>query len=258
MQRPPHRTPPILLTRPTYEWISRVNQKHKQLEDLGLSAEQKNQLDRWLETEFVYSTLKLEGSSVTRDQVSRLVSSSRIPNALDESDPASAALLASLRKITSLARAKGKAAAVTVDLLLDIHNVPGAAQGFRTSAGDTTQLAKPVSPESLPAVIETACQWYSADSFAELHPIEQASLVFLRLIEIQPFEQSNERSALMAASLFTLRSGLPPIVIKPDMQSAYRNALDEGTRMNTKPMVEFVAELIDRSLTEMIEEVENR
>jgi hypothetical protein len=38
------------------------------------------------------------------------------------------------------------------------------------------------------------------------------------------------------------------------MDSAYRNALDEGTRMNTKPMVETVAEAVERSVNEMIEQ----
>lgn len=259
MQRPPdRRTPPILLTRPTYEWIARVNQKHKQLDELRLSADQKDQLDRWAEIEFVYATLKLEGVEVTRENVSRLVLNSSSANALEDSDPESVALLASLRKVASLARANGKAAALSIDLLLDVHSVPGREQGFRKSAGDTTREPRPVLAEHLPAVLETACQWYTASSFAELHPIEQAAIVFLRLIEIQPFERRNERSALLAASLFTLRSELPPIVIKPEMHSAYRNALDEGSRMNTKPMVEMAAEAVEKSLTEMIGKVEGQ
>ena len=80
--------------------------------------------------------------------------------------------------------------------------------------------------------------------------------MLLRLIDLQPFEQSNERTALVAASLFTLRSELPPIIIKPEMASAYRNALDEGTRMNTKPMVELIAEAINQSINGMIQQVE--
>jgi hypothetical protein len=76
--------------------------------------------------------------------------------------------------------------------------------------------------------------------------------VLLRLIDLQPFEEANERTALVAASLFTVRRELPPIIIKPEMASAYRNALDEGTRMNTKPMVETTAEAIEKSLAELI------
>ena len=77
-------------------------------------------------------------------------------------------------------------------------------------------------------------------------------IVFLRLLELQPFEEANVRTALVAASLFTLRSELPPIIIRPEMQAEYRNALDEGDRMNTKPMVELVAESLEGTLNGML------
>ena len=251
MQRPPHRkAPPILFTRDTSEWISRVNQKHKQLSELRLSAEQKERLDRWAETEFVYSTLKLEGARISREQVARVVLYAAGADA--ENERTTRALLDSLHMVTSLARAKGKGAELTSELLLKLHSLPGA--GFRQTGGDTNRIVRPAPAEHLPALLESACRWYTAESFAELNPLEQASIVLLRLIEIQPFEEANERTALVAASLFTLRSELPPIIIKPEMDSAYRNARDEGMEMNTKPMVELVAEAVERSLSEMIEQ----
>src|SRR6266849_4580142 len=251
MQRPPDRkTPPILFTRGTSEWIGRVNQKHKQLTELRPSAKQTEMLDRWAETEFVYSTLKREGASINRDQVARVVLYAAGAGADAENERTTTALLNSLRTVTSLARANGKAAELTNELLLKLHSPPGA--GFRQTAGDTNRIVRPVSAEHLPALLEISCRWYTAESFAELNPLEQASIVLLRLIEIQPFEDANERTALVAASLFTLRSELPPIIIKPELDSTYRNARDEGMQMNTKPMVELVAEAVERSLSEMI------
>ena len=239
----------MLFTRGTSEWINRVNEKHKQLVDLGLSAEQSAKLDRWIESEFVYSTLRLEGSELERAQLARILSHTADPVA--EIERTATELLESLRTVTTLARAKGKAAELTGEVLLETHTIRGG--GFRTNAGDTSRVPKPVAPEHLPALLDTACRWYTAESFTELNPIEQASIVLLRLIDLQPFEQSNERTALVAASLFTLRSELPPIIIKPEITSSYRNALDEATRMNTKPMVEAIAEAVARTLSEMIE-----
>src|SRR5882724_5472764 len=121
MQRPPDRkAPPILFTRGTSEWISRVNQKHKQLSELRLSAEQKERLDRWAETEFVYSTLKREGASINREQVSRVVLQATGAAAEAENEQ-TMALLDSLRTVTSLARANGKAAELTSELLRKLH-----------------------------------------------------------------------------------------------------------------------------------------
>jgi len=255
MQRPPNRNaPPILFARGTSEWISRVNQKHKQLVELRCSTEQTAKLDRWIETEFVYATLKLEGVNIERNDAARIVSGTNDP--LSEIERTGTELLQSLRMITSLGRAKGKAAELTSDLLLDLHSIHG--EGFRTTAGDTSRVPQPLPPAHLPALVETAFRWYTAESFVELNPIEQASIVLLRLIDLQPFEQANERTALVAASLFTVRSELPPIIIKSEMDSAYRNALVEGSRMNTKPMVETIAEAVEKSLEELIEEATQR
>jgi Fic family protein len=255
MQRPTDRkTPTILFARASYEWVARVNQKHKQLAELRLSADEQETLDRWTETKFVYSTLKLEGAEIQMEPLARIVSSPAADSE-GETERSIAALLETLRTVTALARSGGRGASLSPELLLKLHNVPGRARGFRGSIGDKSAIP---APEHLPAILESACQWFTAESFAEFHPVEQASLVLLRLIDIQPFEHANERTALVAASLFTLRSELSPIIIKPEMHSAYRNALDEGVRMNTRPMVDVVAEAVEKSLTEMIRELEKQ
>lgn len=243
---------PILSERPTYEWVARVNQRHKQLAELQLSAKEKEKLDRWIEIEFVYSTLELEGVKIDREQVARIVS---VPaSSVGATEPeAATSLLESLQTVTSIAREQGKDSALSLELLLKLHNAPGD-QGLRSHSDATSK----VTADNLPAVLDSACQWFSAGSFVELHPIEQASIVCLRLIEILHFEQRNERTALVAASLFTLRSGLPPIIIDPDTAPAYSNALNEGLRMNTKPMVEFVAQSMEESLTHLINAIKGR
>jgi Fic family protein len=234
---------PILFERPTYEWVARVNAKHKQLAELSLSAAEKQTLDRWQEIEFVYSTLRLEGEGIEREPVARLPSAP----ASSRGEPATVSrLLDSLRTVTSIAREHGKESALSVELLLKLNELQG---GQRFQSTDSTSKVK---TEILPVVLEGACQWFSADSFAELHPIEQAGIVLLRLIDLRPFDQGNERTALVAASLFTLRSGLPPIIIGVETQPAYRAALNEGIRMNTKPMVELIAESIEQNLGLMI------
>jgi Fic family protein len=254
MQRPPNRSAPnILFARGTSEWIRRLNEKHKQLASVKQSSEQKNRLEKWTEIEFIYATLALEGIVSDREQISRLLDS-ETEAGVNAGD--AAALAASLRKVTALARARAKNAELTNDLLLEIHSVPGA--GFRKTLGITSGPMKPPPPHNLSAILESAFQWYTADSFTELNPIEQAALVLLRLIEIQPFEEKNERTALVAASLFTLRSDLPPLIVKSEMTAGYRVALDEATRMNTKPMVELLASAIEETLDASIQQLSRR
>src|SRR5689334_22997 len=101
MQRPSGQGLPILFERPSYEWVARVNRKHKRLDELRPSAVENETLDRWIEKEFVYSTLHLEGSNIQLEQVEQLASPKRPTNdsALDKS---ASALIESLRLITSI------------------------------------------------------------------------------------------------------------------------------------------------------------
>ena len=249
MQRPPDRkSPHVLFTRSTNEWINQVTQKHKQFTELQLSEEKKADIERWLEAEFIYSTLKLENVDYAREQVTRIISQASAD--ADASDLPALALLKAIRRVEELVKTDGRAARLTPELLIELNNQVGGGSGFRNDRSSSPGL---VSAEHLPAIIENACRWYTAESFAELNPIEQASIVFLRLIEIQPFEQANLQTALAAASLFTLRSTLPPVIIKPELRSAFLNAIEESRRTNTKPMVELMSDAAQLTLGEMID-----
>jgi Fic family protein len=179
-----------------------------------------------------------------------------VANVEGDAPNVAAAFVTSLRKVVALVRENGRNAQLTSKLLVEIHGAPGGA--LRNGPGTISGSLKPPAPNHLPAVLESAFQWYTAESFAELNPIEQAALVLLRLIEIQPFEKNNQRTALVAASLLTLRSDLPPLIIRSQLKEEYFLALDEATRMNTKPTVEMLAWAVAEILDESIQQVSRR
>jgi hypothetical protein len=218
MRRPPVNNPrQILFSRTAYDWINRINQKHKQFSELHLSPEQGARVKQWVEAEFSRSALAVEG-------------------ALPDADRVAAEAVRSLRVVEALVEERGPAAQLSTELLFRLRGEPGAEQATRVSAR-----------------VESAIQWFSVESFVELNPVEQASIVFLRLLEIRPFERLNESRSLIAASLFTLRIGLPPLIIKPGDVDEYRAALEEGLRMDTRPMVELAARSVETTLAGMIE-----
>lgn len=250
MQRPPIRlTPPILFGRPTQERISRVDQKLKALDALVLSTDEKRRLEDWADVEFVSATLNLEGLRVARERIVQLDSASIDRRELSESDLSASRLLESLRIVRSQTRAHAKAAILTAELLFELHNLLIRNVVDASRVDERGEGSRNTSNESL----SVACRWFGAESFTELHAVEQASIVLLRLLELRPFPEANERVALVGASLHTLRCGLPPIIIRPEMQAAYRSAIDEGFKMNTKPMVELMAEAVERTVSEIIE-----
>ena len=262
--------PSLLSARQSYQWIQRVNQKFKELEALKLSPAQKMSMKAWLEIEFVAAALAFEGLSVSRQQIAEVVaanSASANPvssnqslkqtnaSSIEESatQQAITETLAALRIVEDLGQRVGRSATLDLSLLARLHQPTNdcratSANQFRQSSSTTSAIKA----EHLPFILESACNWFAMASFAELNPVEQAAIAFLRLLEIVPFERDNQRTSLIAASLFLLRSELPPIIIKPEQREAYLAALQEGLHMNTQPMVNLLAENVEHTLTDII------
>jgi hypothetical protein len=239
MHRPPQ-SPSLLFARQANQWINRIGQKFNAFAALSLSQEKRDRLKVWLEAEFVSSTLLLEGEAPEGQQIREITLAG--PQESSESSP-SADLLRRFRSLENFVANHGSKAQLNVELLLSLD-----ADGeFRKSDSS----ASAVGAEHLPLIVENACRWFAMQSFGELNPVEQAAIALLRLVELAPFARHNQRTALIAASLFSLRSGLPPIAIRAEQHQAYHAALQQGLRMNTEPMVELVAAAIEHTLDEM-------
>ena len=246
---------PILNARPAHDLINRVAQAQKELTAIQLTREQKQELDRWVDAGFACAALGLEGLAVSREEVECGLAESTTANREDKSGIVST--LDAISAVRSLASANGLAASLTPALVIKLHS------GADETAPPNNEHGGAKSPLEAAAAtrfakLGSACHWFAAESFAELHPAEQSSIVLMRLIELRPFDVGNTRTALAASSLFTLRSELPPIIIKPAMEAAYRAALNDGMRMNTKPMVDLVTEALLLTLSEMIERVRGK
>lgn len=102
----------------------------------------------------------------------------------------------------------------------------------------------------LPKMIDNAFDWFSTESFAELHAVEQASVVYLRLLDLYPFPAATEPTAMLAASFYIERAGLPPLVILSDdiTQARFAQAFEAAFRMLTQPLVELFAEMLRQAM----------
>ncbi|MBS1791003.1 MAG: Fic family protein [Acidobacteria bacterium] len=111
-------------------------------------------------------------------------------------------------------------------------------------------LHDPTPAVLLPKMLDMAFDWFSTDSFGELHPVEQASVVYLRLLDLHPFPNVTEPTAMLAASIYTERAGLPPLVILSDdiTQARFAQALEAAFRMLTQPLVELFAEMLRKAM----------
>ena len=209
-------------TRPINEWINIVNSKKSELDLLLRTDGLKKQAATWQEREFS----RLAACSASRPDS---VTSMR-----------EAGVIGSFREIEREVIAQGGRANLTPDLLLCVNNLLTGTSGTWSS-------------EAARSSVERACDWFSADSFGELHATEQAATVYLRLTEISAFEEHNHPTSLLGASLYTMKAGFPLVMIPPEMEQSRRRAIDEAIRMNTRPMVELIARVIEVTLSDLIE-----
>lgn len=142
-----------------------------------------------------------------------------------------------------------------VERLLILHRTLTAADANvnvlrQTEPVPLNALHDPTPAILLPRFLDNAFDWFSTEGFNELHAVEQAAVVFLRLLDLHPFPQQTEITALLAASFYIERAGLPPLFVFNDDITLQRYAAVTETafRMLTQPLVEFFAEQLTRAL----------
>ncbi len=103
---------------------------------------------------------------------------------------------------------------------------------------------------SIPRLLDNAMGWFMTEGFAEMNPIEQATLVHLRLLDLQPFAVANFQTATLAASFYIERAGLPPLLFDPN-EARYAVALESGFRMSTQHLVDYFAASLMQTITNL-------
>ena len=107
---------------------------------------------------------------------------------------------------------------------------------------------EPTEPEMIPSVTENALEWFSSDSFQEMHEVEKTALVLIKLIDIWPFEEGNGRTLRLFANIFLLKAGYPPAIIPPERASQYAVAIQHSLRFHTQPLIDLLTDSVDRGL----------
>jgi Fic family protein len=249
-----------LPTRVFPPWAEKLDRAFRDFESLGrLPTATIGKMAGWLVTEQVVSDLYLDGYTIEREDVAA---------ALFEKGPREtpAVVLACrfAQAIEELSRRLStdedpSRVELTADLLRKLHGCsvgesdPSAGQFRTTEAKPLYPGHEPCLPDEVPRLVELALEWFAAESVRELHPVEQAALVHTRLMDVQPFGKGTGRVIRLAASLYTMRVGLPPIIIRRDLVQDYYGATLSALQMATDALVELFARALTLTLREMRE-----
>jgi len=81
------------------------------------------------------------------------------------------------------------------------------------------------------------------------HPVIAAASLHHRLVEIHPFSDGNGRVARLLTSLYLMRHGYPPIVLRKEDRRKYYSCLRMADNNDLAPFAGFIAKAADESLT---------
>jgi len=238
------------------EWAQEVEHARAAYEALApLEAERMGELAGWVLVEHVLHDMRLDGYRLERERLRQLLLEGGEAQTVEER--LAQHFAAAVRRLSAYVTEgleEGRPVELTLDVLLELRRLSsGCAESEqellrRERVNPLYPEHEPCSPEELPHLLRLALEWFTAESFAELNPIEQAALVHIRLMDLQPFERTYGRVVRLASNLYTLRAGLPPILIPAEARAAYYDALLSGLRMATQPLVELFARLVAGTL----------
>ncbi|MBX7218603.1 MAG: Fic family protein [Blastocatellia bacterium] len=246
---------------PSSHWTAALDTKKKAWQAQTLTPIHRAAVGLWTEVEATYGALHFDHPEITREQIAQWFTAGDAA-----SQTASVAFQAealALREAWQALQARaetlpsGERDPLTED---DIHHFFRLTTGrktvpktemFRTVAGvPQIETHQPAVAFALPKLLEMALDWFTTDAFAEIHPVEQATLFHLRLLDLQPFAAHNNRLVRLLASFYLLRGGYPPLILLPDDRPVYQETLGYAFQMITQPGVELFARALTRTFDE--------
>src|SRR5262245_51351088 len=103
-------------------------------------------------------------------------------------------------------------------------------------------------PEFIDRSLDNFVNWLSAESVAEIHPIERSALVLVRIADIWPFESGNLTCAIMFGNVVLKTAGLPPFFVLPEHKREFMTVIAQAMAIETQPLINAIYKTIKREL----------
>jgi len=103
-------------------------------------------------------------------------------------------------------------------------------------------------PEFIDRSLDNFFNWLTAESVAEIHPIERAALMLTRIVDIWPFDSGNLTVAIMLANIGLKHSGLPPFFVLPKHKKEFHTVIAQAMAIETQPLVNAIYRTIKQEM----------
>src|SRR5262245_413991 len=157
-------------------------------------------------------------------------------------------LLEQLEGGTDVRRARENVQAATKAGLLEIHSTVFDGVLRQRSLPPQFRGQDCPDPQFIDRSLDNFFNWLTADSVAEIHPIEKAALVVSRIVDIWPFNQGNLTVAIMMANIGLRQAGLAPFFVLPEHKKEFNTTLAQAMSIETRPLVNAIYRTIKREM----------
>lgn len=105
------------------------------------------------------------------------------------------------------------------------------------------------SPPDWPKIVKLMDELIEKIAENDGYPIETASFLHHRFVEIHPFSDGNGRVARLLTNLYLISRDYPPVVLKKEDRGKYYRSLRAADAGNLGPFANFIAKAVDENLT---------
>jgi hypothetical protein len=163
------------------------------------------------------------------------------------------AWISALEGATGATAARESLTAVSKDALLRLHALlfpdrPGAGLWRNTALKPLYRGQDCAPPEFIERSVENLMTWLTAESFTQIHPIEQCALLMTRIIDVWPFEFGNMTVALVFGNLPLLSAGLTPFFVLPEHRAEFEKAIAQAMTIDMQPLINAIFRTVKKEM----------
>jgi Fic family protein len=233
------------------ELLARINEKMKQLNSMRpIPADVLTRLHEEMRLVHTYHSNAIEGNTLTLQETKLVleegltIGGKSLREHLEASNNAKA-----FDRMEELTKKKRAIDHVTIQEIHEIvtRGILEDAGRYRTRNVRIAGAAK--IPPDWSKIIKLMDELIEEITESKEHPIETASFLHHRFVEIHPFSDGNGRVARLLTNLYLMARDYPPVVLKKEDRGKYYKSLRAADAGNLVPFANFIAKAVDENLT---------
>jgi Fic family protein len=233
------------------ELLARIDEKMKRLNSMRpIPADALRRLQEEMRLVHTYHSNAIEGNTLTLQETKLVleegltIGGKSLREHLEASNNAKA-----FDRMEELAKKKDAIDHITTQEIHEIvtRSILEDAGRYRTRNVRITGAVK--APPDWSKIVKLMDELIEKIAESKGHPVETASFLHHRFVEIHPFSDGNGRVARLLTNLYLIARDYPPVVLKKEYRGKYYKNLRAADAGNLGPFANFIAKAVDESLT---------